>query len=167
MEEIGLFPLGLVLLPTEQVPLHIFEPRYRELIGECIEAERPFGLVYADDEGVRDIGIAGERIMALGDLALRFWADEVVPHLDRFDAQQQIDRELWRKAGALGLLCCSAVGSASEFAPPVRVKADGVPIRVESPGYAAPCLADVTGDGMVNDADVEPFAGCVLEAGCQ
>ena len=37
MEEIGLFPLGLVLLPTEQVPLHIFEPRYRELIGECLE----------------------------------------------------------------------------------------------------------------------------------
>ena len=37
MEEIGLFPLGIVLLPTERVPLHIFEPRYRELIGECIE----------------------------------------------------------------------------------------------------------------------------------
>ena len=34
MDEIGLFPLGIVLLPTEQVPLHIFEPRYRELIGE-------------------------------------------------------------------------------------------------------------------------------------
>ena len=37
MDEIGLFPLGLVLLPTEQVPLHIFEPRYRELIGESLE----------------------------------------------------------------------------------------------------------------------------------
>ena len=56
MEEIGLFPLGLVLLPTEQVPLHIFEPRYRELIGECLEAEEPFGLVYADDDGLRRIG---------------------------------------------------------------------------------------------------------------
>jgi ATP-dependent Lon protease len=56
VDQIGLFPLQLVLLPTEQVPLHIFEPRYRELIGECIEEDRPFGLVYADDEGVRDIG---------------------------------------------------------------------------------------------------------------
>ena len=37
MDEIGLFPLGIVLLPTERVPLHIFEPRYRELIGECLE----------------------------------------------------------------------------------------------------------------------------------
>ena len=54
--EIGLFPLGLVLLPTEQVPLHIFEPRYRELIGQCLENEEPFGLVYADDDGLRRIG---------------------------------------------------------------------------------------------------------------
>jgi Lon protease-like protein len=56
MEEIGLFPLGLVLLPTEQVPLHIFEPRYQELIGECVENEEPFGLVYADDDGMRKVG---------------------------------------------------------------------------------------------------------------
>src|SRR6186997_414110 len=53
--EIGLFPLGLVLLPTEQVPLHIFEPRYRELIAECLETEQPFGLVYADHDGLRRI----------------------------------------------------------------------------------------------------------------
>ena len=56
MDEIGLFPLGLVLLPTEQVPLHIFEPRYRELITECVDEERPFGLVYADDDGIRQVG---------------------------------------------------------------------------------------------------------------
>ena len=54
--EIGLFPLGLVLLPTEQIPLHIFEPRYRELIGECIDNGEPFGLVYADDDGMRHVG---------------------------------------------------------------------------------------------------------------
>jgi len=56
MEEIGLFPLGIVLLPSEHVPLHIFEPRYRELIAECLEQQREFGLIYADDEGVRDVG---------------------------------------------------------------------------------------------------------------
>jgi Lon protease-like protein len=56
MEEIGLFPLGIVLLPTERVPLHIFEPRYRELIGECLEQELEFGLVYADEDGVREHG---------------------------------------------------------------------------------------------------------------
>jgi Lon protease-like protein len=56
MDELGLFPLGLVLLPTERLPLHIFEERYKELIGECIEHEREFGLVYADDDGLRDVG---------------------------------------------------------------------------------------------------------------
>jgi ATP-dependent Lon protease len=54
--ELGLFPLQLVLLPTERVPLHIFEDRYKELIGECLEGEEEFGLVYADDNGIREIG---------------------------------------------------------------------------------------------------------------
>ena len=56
MEEIGLFPLQLVLLPSERVPLHIFEDRYKELIAEVVASHGEFGLVYADDEGVRDVG---------------------------------------------------------------------------------------------------------------
>jgi ATP-dependent Lon protease len=58
--EIGLFPLALVLAPTERVPLHIFEPRYKELIGECIADGEPFGLVLEDDSGRRDIGTLAE-----------------------------------------------------------------------------------------------------------
>jgi Lon protease-like protein len=54
--ELGLFPLQLVLLPTERVPLHIFEPRYRELVGECLAHEADFGLVLADERGLREIG---------------------------------------------------------------------------------------------------------------
>ncbi|MEO8290512.1 MAG: LON peptidase substrate-binding domain-containing protein [Gaiellaceae bacterium] len=54
--EIGLFLLNLVLLPGEQAPLHIFEPRYRELIGECLEGDGEFGLVLADEDGIREIG---------------------------------------------------------------------------------------------------------------
>jgi Lon protease-like protein len=56
MDEIGLFPLGMVLLPTERVPLHIFEEQYKELIGECIDLEQEFGLVLQDDDGIREIG---------------------------------------------------------------------------------------------------------------
>ncbi|HUG65040.1 MAG TPA: LON peptidase substrate-binding domain-containing protein [Gaiellaceae bacterium] len=56
MDELGLFPLGIVLLPTEQLPLHIFEERYKELIAECLESDGEFGLVYADDDGLRDLG---------------------------------------------------------------------------------------------------------------
>jgi Lon protease-like protein len=54
--EIGLFPLELVLLPTERVPLHIFEPRYKELIGECLRSGDEFGLVLEDEQGRREIG---------------------------------------------------------------------------------------------------------------
>src|SRR5687768_10245580 len=56
MAELGLFPLGIVLLPTEQIPLHIFEDRYQELIAECLADEREFGLVFADEEGLRELG---------------------------------------------------------------------------------------------------------------
>ena len=57
MPELGLFPLGIVLLPTEQIPLHIFEPRYRELIGQCLISGEEFGLVLADqDGGLAEIG---------------------------------------------------------------------------------------------------------------
>jgi Lon protease-like protein len=56
VDEIGLFPLGMVLLPTEIVPLHVFEDRYKELIGECLELEQEFGFVYEDEDGVRETG---------------------------------------------------------------------------------------------------------------
>ena len=56
MNEIGLFPLNLVLLPGEQAPLHVFEERYRELIGECLDEGLEFGLILEDDAGLRDVG---------------------------------------------------------------------------------------------------------------
>ena len=54
--EIGLFPLELVLLPMERVPLHIFEDRYKDLIGECLAEVSDFGLILEDDDGLRKIG---------------------------------------------------------------------------------------------------------------
>jgi Lon protease-like protein len=62
---LGLFPLGLVLLPGERVPLHIFEPRYKELIGECLAEERPFGVVLADDSGLHEVGTQASVIEVL------------------------------------------------------------------------------------------------------
>lgn len=57
MPELGLFPLPLVLMPTERLPLHIFEPRYKELIGECLDSDAEFGLVLATGDGaVHDVG---------------------------------------------------------------------------------------------------------------
>ena len=52
-QDFPLFPLGLVALPFEIVPLHIFEERYRTMIGECLEQEREFGIVWLSDDGLR------------------------------------------------------------------------------------------------------------------
>jgi Lon protease-like protein len=52
---LGLFPLGIVLLPGEVVPLHIFEERYKKLIGERLE-EGEFGVVLAEEDAVRECG---------------------------------------------------------------------------------------------------------------
>src|SRR5262245_26690023 len=43
--DLPLFPLNAVLFPGAKLPLHIFEPRYRMMIGECIDNEQPFGVV--------------------------------------------------------------------------------------------------------------------------
>ena len=56
IEAFPLFPLGLVLLPSEVVPLHIFEERYKQMIDECLEEEREFGIVWISDDGLKSIG---------------------------------------------------------------------------------------------------------------
>jgi len=53
-----LFPLGMVALPDEFVPLHIFEERYRALIADCLEHSKEFGIVWATDDSLRDSGCA-------------------------------------------------------------------------------------------------------------
>ncbi len=51
-----LFPLGVVPFPGVPLPLHIFEERYKKLIGECIESDTPFGIAYYDGAAMRSIG---------------------------------------------------------------------------------------------------------------
>jgi Lon protease-like protein len=55
-----IFPLDLVLLPGSPLPLHIFEPRYKEMIAECLEQKKPFGVVRASSDGVAEIGCTAE-----------------------------------------------------------------------------------------------------------
>ena len=55
-----IFPLELVLFPGVPLPLHIFEPRYKEMIAECLDLKKPFGVVRASSEGVADIGCTAE-----------------------------------------------------------------------------------------------------------
>jgi Lon protease-like protein len=55
-----LFPLDAVLLPGVPLPLHVFEPRYKEMIAECLDEKKPFGVVRVSQEGVADIGCTAE-----------------------------------------------------------------------------------------------------------
>ncbi|HEX3689102.1 MAG TPA: LON peptidase substrate-binding domain-containing protein [Solirubrobacteraceae bacterium] len=53
-----LFPLELVALPGELVPLHIFEERYKTMMDECLESGTEFGIVWMADDGLKEIGCA-------------------------------------------------------------------------------------------------------------
>jgi Lon protease-like protein len=64
-----LFPLDVVLLPGTALPLHIFEPRYKEMIAECRAQKSPFGVVRAKEEGVAEIGCTAEIVGVAKDYA--------------------------------------------------------------------------------------------------
>ena len=58
IERFPLFPLGVVLLPTKAIPLHIFEERYKLMIGECLDLDREFGILWLSDEQLNEVGCA-------------------------------------------------------------------------------------------------------------
>lgn len=60
-----LFPLDAVLLPGAPLPLHVFEPRYKEMIGECLERKQRFGVVRAKEGEVAEIGCTAEILNVL------------------------------------------------------------------------------------------------------
>ncbi|HEV7773054.1 MAG TPA: LON peptidase substrate-binding domain-containing protein [Conexibacter sp.] len=60
VRDFPLFPLGLVALPGEVVPLHIFEERFKTMMEGCLADEREFGIVWLSDDGLREIGCACE-----------------------------------------------------------------------------------------------------------
>lgn len=58
-QKLPLFPLGVVLFPGGALPLHIFEERYREMIGEALEEKSEFGVVFANEKGMASVGCTG------------------------------------------------------------------------------------------------------------
>jgi Lon protease-like protein len=60
LRDFPLFPLGIVALPGEVVPLHIFEERYKTMIERCLADESEFGIVWLSDDGLREVGCACE-----------------------------------------------------------------------------------------------------------
>src|SRR6187200_3155033 len=60
VRDFPLFPLGLGALPSELVPLHIFEERYKTMMARVLEEEGEFGIVWIADDGLRPVGCACE-----------------------------------------------------------------------------------------------------------
>jgi Lon protease-like protein len=60
VRDFPLFPLGIVALPGEMIPLHIFEERYKTMMNECLRDDSEFGIVWLSDDGLREIGCACE-----------------------------------------------------------------------------------------------------------
>jgi Lon protease-like protein len=86
-----LFPLEVVLLPGAALPLHVFEPRYKEMIGECLSSKAPFGVVRALEQGIAEIGCTAE----ITDVTKRYSdgrLDIVTQGQNRFEVLQ-LDRE--------------------------------------------------------------------------
>ena len=65
MPLLPLFPLEIVLFPGAPLPLHIFEPRYKEMIGECIMQDRPFGMVRVKESALSAIGCSASIVSVI------------------------------------------------------------------------------------------------------
>jgi Lon protease-like protein len=91
--ELPLFELPVVLLPGELMPLHIFEERYKRMIGHCLETEEPFGIVLRDDDGsARRIGCTARVTEVLerfedGRMDIIVTGEEPFRVLERFDGE--------------------------------------------------------------------------------
>jgi Lon protease-like protein len=90
--ELPIFELPLVLLPGEKVPLHIFEDRYKRMVGSAIELEEPFGIVLRDDDGARSIGCTAriDEVEQLDDGRMNIVVSGESPFkvLDRFESPE-------------------------------------------------------------------------------
>jgi len=94
---IPLFPLGLVLLPQMPLPLHIFEERYKLMIGECLDNQKAFGVVYFNGRDIQTIGCTA-RILKV----IKRYDDgrlDILTHgEDRFVIKEMYDRKPYLEA---------------------------------------------------------------------
>jgi Lon protease-like protein len=65
LTDFPLFPLPIVLLPTEVVPLHIFEDGYKAMIALCLDEQSEFGVVWLSDDGLREVGCSATVVEVL------------------------------------------------------------------------------------------------------
>jgi len=95
---IPLFPLGLTLLPQMPLPLHIFEERYKLMIGECLEKNKQFGIVYFNGTDIQVIGCTAsiQRVLKRYDDGR---LDILTRGENRFEINEMVDHKPYLEAG--------------------------------------------------------------------
>lgn len=138
-----LFPLDLVLLPGVPLPLHVFEPRYKEMIAECLDEKKPFGVVRASSDGVADIGCTAEIL----EVTKRYddgRMDILTRGVDRFEVLQVHDERSFLQAEFTVIEDDPGKPSSQLMDQAVRLHAEIVKLagaETESPGNGAEHLS--------------------------
>ncbi|HEX6770563.1 MAG TPA: LON peptidase substrate-binding domain-containing protein [Acidobacteriaceae bacterium] len=95
--KIPLFPLDLVLFPGAPLPLHIFEPRFREMVAECLATNTLFGVVRAERDGLAVIGCSAQIVRVLHSYP-DGRSDILTQGMDRFEIDQIDDSRSFLQA---------------------------------------------------------------------
>ena len=121
MSLLPLFPLDLVLFPGTPLPLHIFEPRYREMISECLDQKKSFGVVRAKEDGVAEIGCTAE-IITVAKKYPDGRMDIVTEGRERFEVMQLNQERSFLQAEVLYLQDEPDQATAEEIAQAVKLR---------------------------------------------
>ena len=154
-ESFPLFPLGIVLLPDEVLPLHIFEERYKTMIGKCIESEGEFGIVWLSDDRLHEVGCTARITQVLdefddGRMNILVTGDMPFRLLRRID-------DLPYPAGDIELIEVSGDGDPELLAEAREAYADLVE-RVTDDRPGADALDQLEAFGMAGTIEFEPDA---------
>jgi Lon protease-like protein len=153
LESFPLFPLGLVLLPGEVVPLHIFEERYKLMIGECLDGETEFGIVWLSDEELKDTGCAArvtQLLERMDDGRMNILVQGTTPFL----LQRRID-DLPYPAGDVELLDEHDDGDAEEAGGEARNRYADLVERVTDSRPSEDDLSELDAYGMAATLDFD------------
>jgi len=133
-----LFPLDLVLFPGTPLPLHIFEPRYREMISECVDQKKAFGVVRAKEDGVAEIGCTAE-IITVAKKYPDGRMDIVTEGRERFEIMQVNHERSFLQAEVLYLQDEPEEATAEDVAEAGKLRGE----IIELAGSASPAENDV------------------------
>jgi len=138
-----LFPLDLVLFPGTPLPLHIFEPRYREMISECLDRKTSFGVVRAKEEGVAEIGCTAE-IITVAKKYPDGRMDIMTEGRQRFEVMQVSQERSFLQAEVLYLQDEPAHATAEDIAQALKLRGEFFElagVSAASSGTESPALA--------------------------